>query len=111
MVGGDFINRMSFPALAFLTIYANKINISDMLHKIKGDIGYIIIDIDGEVPDTTIKEIKEVGGIKMQIQNGINGYLVNSVEGTAYRIRQLLHNPQMAAKMGIGNIEYRKAAV
>ncbi|HHI30825.1 MAG TPA: glycosyltransferase, partial [Candidatus Methanoperedenaceae archaeon] len=48
----------------------------------------------------------EVGGIKMQIQNGINGYLVNSVEGTAYRIRQLLHNPQMAAKMGTYAREY-----
>ena len=48
----------------------------------------------------------EVGGIKMQIQNGTNGYLVNSIEGTAYRIRQLLHNPEMAAKMGAYAREY-----
>lgn len=47
-----------------------------------------------------------VGGITMQIQNGVNGYLVNSIEGTAYRIRQLLHHPLMAVKMGQYAREY-----
>jgi len=40
------------------------------------------------------------GGIPMQIMDGINGFLVYSVEGAAFRIRQLLNNPEMAAEMG-----------
>ncbi|MGB9667480.1 MAG: glycosyltransferase [Thermosulfidibacteraceae bacterium] len=42
-----------------------------------------------------------VGGIKEQILDGITGYLVNSVEGTAVRIRQLLSNPELIKTMGI----------
>ncbi len=41
-----------------------------------------------------------VGGIRRQIVNGFTGYLVNSIEGTAYRIRQLLINSEMAKSMG-----------
>lgn len=41
-----------------------------------------------------------VGGIPLQIIHGITGFLVHSVEGTAFRIRQLLNNPEMAQKMG-----------
>jgi trehalose synthase len=41
-----------------------------------------------------------VGGIPLQIVHGITGFLVNSVEGAAFRIRQLLNNPEMARKMG-----------
>lgn len=41
-----------------------------------------------------------VGGIKLQIQNGVNGYLVNSVEETAEKILFLLKNPKIAEEMG-----------
>lgn len=41
-----------------------------------------------------------VGGIRRQIINGVTGYLVNSVEGTAFRIKQLLANPEGRAAMG-----------
>ncbi len=33
-----------------------------------------------------------IGGIRRQIINGVTGYLVNSIEGTAFRIKQLLSN-------------------
>jgi trehalose synthase len=41
-----------------------------------------------------------VGGIRRQIIHGENGFLVNTVDGTAYRIQQLLSNPILAKKMG-----------
>jgi len=41
-----------------------------------------------------------VGGIPLQIHHGVTGFLVHSVEGAAYRIRQLLHNPEWGKKMG-----------
>ncbi len=41
-----------------------------------------------------------IGGIRRQIINGITGYLVNSVEGTAFRIKQLLMNPDSRELMG-----------
>jgi trehalose synthase len=41
-----------------------------------------------------------VGGIPLQIVHGITGFLVHSVEGTAFRIRQFLNNPEMAKRMG-----------
>lgn len=41
-----------------------------------------------------------VGGIPLQIVEGVTGFLVNSVDGCAYRIRQLLVNPEQAHKMG-----------
>jgi len=41
-----------------------------------------------------------IGGIPLQIMHGATGFLVHSVEGTAFRIRQLLSNPSMAKKMG-----------
>lgn len=47
-----------------------------------------------------------VGGIPLQIIHGITGFLVNSVEGAAFRIRQLLNNPEMAKKMGEKGKEY-----
>jgi len=40
------------------------------------------------------------GGIPLQIVHGVTGFLVHSVEGTAFRIRQILNNPEMAKKMG-----------
>ncbi|HVN22557.1 MAG TPA: glycosyltransferase [Syntrophorhabdales bacterium] len=40
------------------------------------------------------------GGIPMQIVDGLNGFLVHSVEGAAFRVRQLLNNPEMSREMG-----------
>jgi len=40
------------------------------------------------------------GGIPIQIIHGVTGFLVHSVEGAAFRIRQLLNNPEMAKRMG-----------
>jgi trehalose synthase len=47
-----------------------------------------------------------VGGIPLQIVHGITGFLVHSVEGAAFRIRQFLNNPDMAARMGEKAKEY-----
>lgn len=41
-----------------------------------------------------------VGGIPLQIVHGITGFVVYSVEGAAFRIRQFLNNPEMAKRMG-----------
>ncbi len=41
-----------------------------------------------------------VGGIPLQIVHGITGFLVHSVEGTAFRIRQLLNSPDMSKTIG-----------
>lgn len=41
-----------------------------------------------------------VGGITVQIIYNETGFTVNSVEGCVYRIRYLLNNPVIAAKMG-----------
>jgi trehalose synthase len=40
------------------------------------------------------------GGIAVQVIDGVTGYLVHSIEGAAYRIRQLLSQPDRARKMG-----------
>ncbi len=40
------------------------------------------------------------GGIPTQILHGVTGFLVHSPEGAAFRIRQLLNNPEMARRMG-----------
>src|SRR3989344_1632031 len=42
----------------------------------------------------------KVGGIKIQIDNGKNGFLVSSSEEAAKRIVQLLGNPQLAQRLG-----------
>jgi hypothetical protein len=41
-----------------------------------------------------------VGGIRRQIIQGRTGYLVHSVEGMAYRVRQLLGKPGLARQLG-----------
>lgn len=41
-----------------------------------------------------------VGGIKLQIEDGINGFLVNTVEETAEKILYLLKNPKISEEMG-----------
>lgn len=47
-----------------------------------------------------------VGGIPLQIVHGITGFVVYSVEGAAFRIRQYLNNPEMAKRMGQRGKEY-----
>ncbi len=47
-----------------------------------------------------------VGGIPLQIVHGITGFIVYSVEGAAFRIRQYLNDPDMAARMGRKSKEY-----
>ncbi len=47
-----------------------------------------------------------VGGIPLQIMHGLTGFLVHSVEGSAFRIRQVLNNPEMAKRMGQRGREY-----
>ncbi len=41
-----------------------------------------------------------VGGIVMQLQNYNTGFLVHSPEGCAFRIRYLLHRPEMVRRLG-----------
>jgi len=47
-----------------------------------------------------------VGGIPLQIVNGVTGFLVYSPEGAAFRIRQFLNSPEMALRMGEKGKEY-----
>lgn len=42
----------------------------------------------------------DVGGIKLQIKDGKNGFLVSSPEEAAKRIVQLIKNPSLAKKLG-----------
>ncbi len=48
----------------------------------------------------------DVGGIPLQVIDGVTGYLVHSIEGTAFRIRQLLQNPALAEQMGRAGKEH-----
>jgi trehalose synthase len=41
-----------------------------------------------------------VGGIKLQVIDGVTGFLVRSIEEVAERISFLLHNPDLAREMG-----------
>jgi D-3-phosphoglycerate dehydrogenase len=44
---------------------AEKINISDMLNKHKGDLAYNIIDIDGDLSDGAVEKIRAIEGVIM----------------------------------------------
>jgi trehalose synthase len=46
------------------------------------------------------------GGISAQVIPEVTGYLVTSVEGAAFRIRQLLQNPDLIARLGGAAREY-----
>jgi trehalose synthase len=41
-----------------------------------------------------------VGGIPLQIEDGVSGFLVGSVEECAERVRELLENPALGRKLG-----------
>ncbi len=46
-----------------------------------------------------------VGGIKLQIENGVNGFLIDEVDEAAEKVIYLLKNPETSKKMGIKGIE------
>lgn len=41
-----------------------------------------------------------IGEISLQVIHSVTGFLVHSVEGTAFRIRQFPNNPDMAKRTG-----------
>jgi trehalose synthase len=47
-----------------------------------------------------------VGGIPLQIRHKYSGVLTNSVEGTAYWMKQLLQNPEFARRLGENGREH-----
>ena len=47
-----------------------------------------------------------VGGIPLQIKHGYSGLLVHSIEGAARAIKQLLRNPDFAARLGQNGREH-----
>ncbi|MBI4833761.1 MAG: glycosyltransferase [Planctomycetes bacterium] len=49
-----------------------------------------------------------VGGIPLQITHKYSGLLSNTIEGTAYYIRQLLHTPEYAQKLARNGKEHVK---
>lgn len=46
------------------------------------------------------------GGLSQQVINDVTGYTVHSVEGAAFRIRHLLNNPELIARMGAAGREH-----
>jgi trehalose synthase len=49
-----------------------------------------------------------VGGIKLQIIDGVTGYLVHSPEGTANRVALLLRDRRLRERMGDNGYEHVK---
>jgi trehalose synthase len=47
-----------------------------------------------------------VGGIPLQVQDGVSGYLVDSVESCAERVTELLRQPELAERMGVAGKEH-----
>jgi trehalose synthase len=47
-----------------------------------------------------------VGGIPLQIIHRVTGFLVHSIEGAAFRIRQFLNSPEMIKRMGEAGREH-----
>ena len=43
----------------------NKINITDMINHHRDNIGYNIIDVDGEISEDVIEKIRKIDGVKM----------------------------------------------
>jgi len=51
----------------------------------------------------------DVGGIQLQVTNDYTGYLVNTPEGAAHRIRFLLHHRDRMTQMGVTAKEFVRA--
>jgi trehalose synthase len=51
----------------------------------------------------------DVGGIQLQVTNDSTGYLVNTPEGAAHRIRFLLHHRDKMTQMGVTAKEFVRA--
>ena len=49
-----------------------------------------------------------VGGIKLQVINGVTGYLVHSAEGAANRMAQLLRDRKLRERMGENGYQHVK---
>ncbi len=49
-----------------------------------------------------------VGGIPLQVAHKFSGILTRTVEGTAYWIKQLIHEPEYARKLGVNGREHIK---
>jgi trehalose synthase len=49
-----------------------------------------------------------VGGIPLQIAHKYSGILTHSIDGTAYWIKQLIHEPQYAQRLGVNGKEHIK---
>jgi len=49
-----------------------------------------------------------VGGIPLQITHKFSGILAHSIEGTAYWIKQLIHEPEYAKRLGVNGREHIK---
>jgi trehalose synthase len=41
-----------------------------------------------------------VGGIPLQVEDGVSGFLIDGVEECAQRVTQLLQQPELAERMG-----------
>jgi trehalose synthase len=46
------------------------------------------------------------GGLPQQVMYDVTGYTVHSIEGAAFRIRHLLNNPELIARMGAAGREH-----
>jgi len=46
------------------------------------------------------------GGLTQLVLHEVTGYIVHSVEGAAFRIRHLLNNPEMIARLGAAGREH-----
>ncbi|MFL6576607.1 MAG: phosphoglycerate dehydrogenase [Povalibacter sp.] len=42
---------------------SDKLNIADLLNKSRGDLAYTLLDVDGAVPEQTIKRLTEIAGV------------------------------------------------
>jgi trehalose synthase len=49
-----------------------------------------------------------VGGIPLQITHKFSGILAHSIEGTSYWIKQLIHEPEYARRLGVNGREHIK---
>ena len=46
------------------------------------------------------------GGLSQQVIYDVTGYTVHSVDGAAFRIRHLMNNPELIARMGAAGREH-----